>query len=86
MTEAEVAELLGLAALVDQRKIDDPTVMYWHKILADVRYDYAIEALDEFRRTSTEYLVPGHITQGVARYIAKHGTLAERYPGRRVIE
>lgn len=71
MNVQQTAALLALIAVVDRRHIDDPVVLHWHDLVADINFDDACEAVREHRRTSTEYLVPAHVRVGVGRLRAR---------------
>ena len=63
MNKAEVAELLAIASVVDNRTVATETVNVWHAAIGHIDYDVAVEALNLFRQESTDYLVPAHIVQ-----------------------
>lgn len=83
MQKSQTAKLLGKAALVDNRTVDQLTIEAWHEVIGHLDYDDAMTALTEHRRTSTDYLQPAHIVAGVAkvrRARADRGTAAEGVP------
>lgn len=65
MDVEETAELLSLAALTDRRDVDEAVLEWWHELLAETDYRDGRAALIRHYRTSREYLMPVHITQGV---------------------
>ena len=65
MNRAEVAQLLNLAALVDNRTVTDEKCKMWHTILADVDYEDAVRAMREHYRVSSAWLMPSHVRDGV---------------------
>lgn len=67
MERSEVAKILAKAALIDNRKIDRETIEAWHEVLGHVEYDVAMAALTIHRRTSSEYLMPAHITANLRK-------------------
>jgi len=62
----QTGQLLVRASVVDNRRVEEETIHAWHEVLADVDYTDAVDALLEHRRTSTEYLLPAHITRILA--------------------
>lgn len=83
MTRSQTARLLAKAQLIDNRTVDEMTVEAWHEIVGHLDYDDAMEALTEHRRTSTLYLQPAHIIEGVKRLRRARvdlGTAAEGIP------
>lgn len=83
MLRSQTALLLAKAQLVDNRTVDEYVIEAWYEVVAGLDYDDAMSALTEHRRTSTEYLTPAHIVDGV-RAIRKarldRGTNAEGIP------
>ena len=67
MNKTEVAKLLTRASAVDNRIVTEETVEAWYEILGDVYYPAAVDAVNEHFKTSTEYLLPGHIVAGARR-------------------
>lgn len=61
MIEREVAQLLTLAALIDNRTVTPETVIMWHGIIGHLQYDDAAAALREHYDRSTEWLMPAHL-------------------------
>lgn len=83
MQKSQTARLLGKAALVDNRTIDQMTIEAWHEIVGHLDYDDALAALLKHRTESTDYLMPAHIVAGVKairKQRADHGTAAEGIP------
>jgi len=71
VNKVEVAKLLTRASAVDNRVVTEETVAAWHEVLEGVRYDAAVEAVNEHFKTSTEYLMPAHIITGARRVIER---------------
>lgn len=67
MTLGEVTRLLALAAGFDRRTVGESDARAWHVLLADVKFGDAQTALYEHFRTSTDWLMPAHILDGVRR-------------------
>lgn len=67
MLKSETAQLLGKAALIDNRTVDAATVEAWHEVIGHIDYDVALAALTIHRRTSSDYLVPAHITANLRK-------------------
>lgn len=61
----DTARLLAQIAVVDSRPANRDVALYWAEILRDVDFRDASQAVLEHRRSSTEYLQPAHIFQGV---------------------
>lgn len=64
MTPAETAKLLALIRRYDNRRIDDATVVAWHKILDDLEHTDCVSAVLEHFRKSATYLMPFHVRSG----------------------
>jgi hypothetical protein len=58
---AEIGDLLGFAALYDNRKASDPDVMAWLKAIGDLPYADCEAAIAAHYGDSTERVMPGHI-------------------------
>lgn len=67
MTEAEVAKLLTVIAVVDNREIDRARVAEWTRILGHISFDLARRAVELHFAESTEYLMPAHIVANARR-------------------
>ena len=65
MNIEQTATLVAQMALIDNRRSDRDAILYFAEIFKDVDYEDAVQALLTHRRTSTEYLQPAHIIQGV---------------------
>lgn len=65
MNVTETAKVLGLAAVVDNRVVDQATIAAWHDLIGALDFTDACEAVRTHRRTSTEYLLPAHVIAGV---------------------
>lgn len=66
MTPAQVAVILGLAALRDRRTVGDLEVQAWHQDIGDLDFDDAKEAVSRHYRLTTDWLMPAHIRTHVA--------------------
>lgn len=66
-TEGEIRQLLAIAMAYDHRKPGDSTVMAWVEAARRGRwtFDEAREAILNHFATSTEYLMPGHVTTAI---------------------
>ena len=82
MNRTEAGQLLALAALVDNRPITDETVIMWHGLLDDIDYGEAAEALKEYYRTSTRWLMPAHLRDLVEAAREE----ARKAPGKQIAE
>lgn len=75
MIEREVAELLTLAALVDNRTVTPEAVLMWHGIIGHLPYDEAAAALRAHYEGSAEWVMPAHIV-GIIRDRQRSATRA----------
>lgn len=64
----ETAAILALVAKGDNRTVDKEAVVYWHDLIGDLSFTDAQRAVRQFRRESTDYLMPAHIRRLVASY------------------
>jgi len=65
MNKTEVAQLLTLVSAFDSRTVGIDTVEAWHPILADVNVTEAATVVRNHFATSTNYLMPAHIIDGL---------------------
>jgi hypothetical protein len=72
----ETAQLLGKAALIDNRNVDAQIVAAWHEAIGHLDYRTALAALDKHRATSREYLLPAHINE-LAKVVRRDAELEE---------
>lgn len=63
MNLVETHDLLTLAAAFDNRKFGDETVAAWREVLSRESFEDARDAVLHHFKTSTEYLMPAHVTQ-----------------------
>jgi len=75
MIEREVAQLLTLAALIDNRTVTPETVVMWHGIIGHLQYADAAAALHQHYDQSTEWLMPAHVV-AIVRERSKAATRA----------
>lgn len=66
MNRQETAQLLTLAALVDNRTVTPEAVLAWHGIIGHLPYNDAAAALRSHYQGSTEWVMPAHIV-GILR-------------------
>jgi hypothetical protein len=64
MNERETAQLLARVSAVDNRIITPESLLAWYEILQPVEIQFAVEAVNEHFRISTDYLLPAHIISG----------------------
>jgi hypothetical protein len=64
MDLAETDRLLTVIANVDNRRVDDATVLVWHEILASLPFADCLVAATNHFGESTDYLMPVHIVRG----------------------
>ncbi|MFK8850449.1 hypothetical protein [Streptomyces sp. Ac-502] len=65
MTLAETAELLAIAAGIDQRTIGDADVHAWQMVLHDIPFANAATALQAHYRSTNRRIMPSDIVQRV---------------------
>jgi hypothetical protein len=65
MTPDEVVELLSFAQAIDRRNVGDAETAAWSAMLADTDAADAALVVRKHFQTSTEWLMPVHIVQGV---------------------
>lgn len=65
MTRDEVIELLSFAQAIDRRNVGDAETAAWSVMLADTDATDAATVVRKHFQTSTEWLMPVHIVQGV---------------------
>lgn len=69
MNAIEIGKLLGEISGIDNRQVDEGTVMLWIPLVGDLDFSQSIEAVRLHRRESTAYLLPAHVRQGVERIL-----------------
>lgn len=67
MTIEEVGQLLVHAQAVDNRQIEEITILEWNELVADLDLQTAVEALRMHRRESKEWVTPFHIHANAER-------------------
>jgi hypothetical protein len=67
VNKVEIAKLLARASAVDNRIITEESVQAWFELLSNVPYEFAVAAVNEHFKNSTEYLLPAHIVAGARR-------------------
>lgn len=67
MNARETAELLTLVQVIDNRRVDEATVLAWHALISDLDVNVAREAVRLHQRESTAYLTPAHVRVNVER-------------------
>lgn len=65
MTRSEAAQLLAIAAGIDQRTIGDADVQAWQMVLHDIPLEAAVIALRDHYRDQTRRVMPADIVQRV---------------------
>jgi len=61
----EAGKLLGFAALYDNRRVEVPDVMAWHRVIGDLPYIDAEQAIADHYRDSRERVMPSDIRERV---------------------
>ena len=77
MTLSEAADLLSLAAGIDQRTIGEADVRAWQMVLHDIDYSSAAAALRDHYRTDTRRVMPADIVNR-AKPAASYESYAEK--------
>lgn len=68
MNIEQTGALLAEVQLIDNRRVDEATLMYWHGLIGDLGYAEASEAVVMHRRERAGvYLEPGHVRANVDR-------------------
>lgn len=67
MNKVEIARLLTIASMIDNRTVGPETVEEWHRVIGHLEFDPAREAVEAHFRESTTYLLPAHVTGHVRR-------------------
>lgn len=67
MDITQTADLLAEVQLIDNRRIEEATLVAWHRLVDDLDYAEAVEAVRLHFRTSTAYLTPAHVRAAVER-------------------
>lgn len=78
MNRTETSELLTLMSLVDNRAVTPEMVIVWHEILDGILYLEAVAAMKAHYRTSTKWLMPGHLVE----LVEQSRTEARREPAK----
>lgn len=63
MNFKETATLLAKIHVYDNRKVDEPTVRAWHEALGDLPLDECLEAVANYYRESTRWIMPANVRQ-----------------------
>ncbi|MFD4957118.1 hypothetical protein [Microbacterium sp. NPDC058389] len=67
MNIQQTSELLARVQVIDNRRVEEATILAWHELLDDVDLPTAVEAVRLHFRESTAYLTPAHVRQNVDR-------------------
>lgn len=63
----QTARLLALVQVIDNRRVDEATILAWHPLVSDLDFLEASEAVNLHRQESREYLLPAHVRENVRR-------------------
>jgi hypothetical protein len=72
VNEYEVAKLLTIASMIDNRTVAPETVTEWTRVVGHIPFEQAREAVEQHFRESTSYLMPAHVTAQVRRVREQH--------------
>jgi hypothetical protein len=64
MNKVEVAKLMTRASAMDNRIVTEEKVEAWFEVLHSVPYEFAVQAVNNHFKESTDYLLPAHIVAG----------------------
>ena len=68
MNVTQTSALLAEVQVIDNRRVDEATLRYWHGLIGDLGYAEASEAVLMHRRERPGvYLEPGHVRANVDR-------------------
>ena len=67
MNKVDVAKLMTRASAVDNRIVTEEKVEAWFEVLRSVPYEFAVMAVNDHFKESTDYLLPAHIVTGARR-------------------
>lgn len=67
MNKVEIAKLLTIASMIDNRTVGPETVQEWHRVIGNLDFEPARDAVEQHFRESTSYLLPAHVTAQVRR-------------------
>lgn len=68
MNIEQTGTVLAEVQLIDNRRVDETTLLYWHGLIGDLGYAEASEAVVMHRRERPGvYLEPGHVRANVDR-------------------
>lgn len=69
MNIEETGKLLARVQVLDNRRVDEATILAWHELVEDLEFAHAVEAVRLHFRESTTYLVPAHVRANVERIL-----------------
>jgi hypothetical protein len=75
VNRVEAAQLLAVMSKLDNRRADDGAVDLWHKLLMDVSFADAAEAVRRHFASSVDYLMPVHVLRGAQVVMAERHQL-----------
>jgi hypothetical protein len=61
VNKVEVARLLTIASMIDNRTVAPETVEEWHRVAGHLDFEAAREGVEQHFRESTSYLLPAHV-------------------------
>jgi hypothetical protein len=76
MNIQETTDLLTRIQIIDNRRVEEATVLAWFELVGDLDHGMAVEAAKLHFRESTAYLTPAHVRAGVERMLL--ASLGER--------
>lgn len=85
MNKTEVAKLLTVASMVDNRTVARETVEAWFPLLQDIEYQDGVEGVQMHFRETDKYLMPAHVRANAKR-ARRDRELREERQNRRAIE
>jgi hypothetical protein len=67
MNIQETTDLLTRIQVIDNRRVEEATVLAWFELVGDLDHGVAVEATKLHFRESKEYLTPAHVRANVER-------------------
>lgn len=80
MNAVELGKLLGEIQVIDNRRVDEATLLAWLPLVDDISYPVAVEAVRLHRRESSAWLTPAHVRENIERMrVAALGPQPDEY-------
>jgi len=87
MNIQETTDLLTRVQVIDNRRVEEATVLAWFELVGDLDHGLAVEAAKLHFRESTAYLTPAHVRANVERMLlASLGDREDDYGNRIAVD